>query len=100
MTNTPRPTSSDFLRERIGSSNWVLARRTPAIEARYGADVVCVSRKLYAAIEREYRTLYGAPYDDVRAELYLQLRQARDVIAAAGGKVDRIDAALAAEVAA
>lgn len=67
----------EFLHNRIGGKNWVIARRTPNIVRRYGEDVICVSRKRYAQIEREYRTLYGDPYDQVRADLYLTLKDAR-----------------------
>lgn len=62
----------DFLREKIGH-NWVIARRTPNIVARYGEDVVCISKQRMRAIDKEYRALYGDPYDKVRAELYLAL---------------------------
>jgi hypothetical protein len=43
----------DELRAEIGSSNWVIAKRTPRIVARYGCDVVCLTQKAYfAANER------------------------------------------------
>lgn len=46
------PTSNELCEE-IGSSNWVLHRRTKQIVERYGETVVCLSRKQYgAACER------------------------------------------------
>lgn len=67
-------THLEFLRDRFGGSNWVLARRTAGIIRRYGEDVVCVSEQRYAAIEKEWRTLYGDPYDKTRAEIYIYIR--------------------------
>lgn len=45
--------SADFLRKRFGK-NWVLARRSSNIVARYGSDVVCLSPKQYAQAEDDY----------------------------------------------
>lgn len=73
------PTWPDFLRERVGN-NWVLARRTPRIVARYGADVVCLSGKQLRELEREYRKAHGDPHDKVRAELYRAAREAADLL--------------------
>lgn len=61
----------DFLSNHFGGKNWVIARRTPNILARYGEDVICLSRKRYKEAERAWRELYGDPYDEARAELYL-----------------------------
>lgn len=36
----------------VGSDNWVVARRSPRITAKYGADVVCLSPKAYANAAR------------------------------------------------
>jgi hypothetical protein len=36
----------------VGGGNWVIARRTPRILARYGQDVVCLSPKTYANAKR------------------------------------------------
>lgn len=65
-----------FTRERIGP-NWVIARRTPRIIAKYGEDVICISQKRMASIDKEYRALYGDPYDKPRAAMYLALVNAR-----------------------
>lgn len=45
-----------FIRERVGA-NWVLARRTPRIVARYGEDVVALSQQQYAGLAAEYESL-------------------------------------------
>lgn len=60
----------DFLSNYFGGKNLVIARRTPNILARYGEDVICLSRRRYREAERAWRELYGDPYDAVRAELY------------------------------
>ena len=67
-------THADFLRDRFGGKNWVLSRRTPNIVRRYGEDVVCISKQRYAAVEQEWRRLYGDPYDAVRRDLYMALK--------------------------
>jgi len=41
----------DELRRELGE-NWVIARRTPAIVARYGEDVRCYSQAQYRDAER------------------------------------------------
>lgn len=41
----------DELRIELGS-NWVIARRTPRIVKKYGADVNCISAAQYAAAQR------------------------------------------------
>lgn len=46
-------TVSDIIAERHGSTNWVLARRTRRIVERYGADVVTLTQKQYAAAAKE-----------------------------------------------
>lgn len=46
----PEPSWSlikDVFHNLIGGSNWVLARKTPNILARYGTDVICLSNKKY-----------------------------------------------------
>lgn len=40
------------LRQELGGTNWVLARRTKAIVDRYGEDVICVSPAQYEKAER------------------------------------------------
>jgi hypothetical protein len=64
-----------FLRDSFGGANWVLAKRTANIVRRYGESVICVSKQRYAAVEREYRALYGDPNDKTRAELYCALKE-------------------------
>lgn len=64
-----------FLREKFGGRNWVLARRSRRIVRQYGDDVLCLSQKRYRAAELEYRALYGDPYDKVRAQMYRTLVQ-------------------------
>ena len=49
------PTFLDWLRKRIGR-NWVIARRSKYIVARYGNDVVTLSSKQYAELQSEYET--------------------------------------------
>lgn len=66
----------EFVRGQLGT-NWVVARRTSRILARYGEDVVCISQQRMRAIDKEYRTLYGDPNDKVRAQMYLALVAAR-----------------------
>ena len=67
---------TEFLSDRFGGKNWVLARRTANIVRQYGEDVICISRQRYAAVEKEYRALFGDPYDKTRAQLYCALREA------------------------
>lgn len=59
MNDTSRtpPTFSEYLIETYGS-NWVAARRTKRIVAKYGDDVVCFSQKRFAEIMRGYETRY------------------------------------------
>lgn len=47
----------------VGGRNWVIARRTPRIVARYGVDVICLSPKRYAEAERVARLLQTEGYD-------------------------------------
>lgn len=67
----------EWLQENIGR-NWVIARRTPNILRRYGDDVICISKQRYSATVKEYRAVYGDPYDKDRAALYLALRDFAD----------------------
>lgn len=39
----------------VGGHNWVIARRSPRILARYGSDVVCLTPKQYTEAERVAR---------------------------------------------
>lgn len=43
--------TSEEMAAQLGTP-WVIARRTPRIIQRYGADVVCITRKQYHAAER------------------------------------------------
>jgi len=52
-TRRPYPSFLEFLRERVGR-NWVIARRTPRIIARYGKDVTYLSAKKYDALQAEW----------------------------------------------
>jgi hypothetical protein len=71
-------THTEFLHAQFGK-NWVLTPRvTDALKRRYGSDVVAVSKKRFAEVERDYRAVHGDAYDAVRAELYLALRDFRD----------------------
>lgn len=69
-----------FMRERLGA-NWVLARRTSRIVRQYGENVNCVSAKQLAKVERDYRALYGDPYDTARRDMYLALVATRSHLA-------------------
>lgn len=57
-----KPTFSDWLLERLGTRNWVVARRSPNILRRYGEDVLCLSSKRFEALEKEYEAAYGPAY--------------------------------------
>lgn len=45
---------SDLIEREHGNRNWVLARRTPAILARYGADVVTLTRKQLGSLQKRF----------------------------------------------
>lgn len=47
----------------VGGKNWVVARRTPNIVARYGKDVICLSPQRYASAERLAWLLQTEGYD-------------------------------------
>lgn len=47
----------------VGGSNWVVARRTPNIVARYGESVVCLSQKGYDNAMRLARLELSQGYD-------------------------------------
>lgn len=66
----------EFLHGKLGG-NWVVARRSPRILARYGEDVVCISQQTLRKIDKEYRAMFGDPYDKVRAQMYMALIAAR-----------------------
>jgi hypothetical protein len=93
-------THTEFLQINFGK-NWVLTPRvTDALKRRYGADVVAVTRKRYAQVEREWRTMYGDPYDTARAALYTALRDLRDSFGHLSPQLKaQADAAIAAELA-
>lgn len=57
------PYPLEAFRRQIGGANWVLARRTPAIVARYGEDVICLSREKYKDAERRAWLLQTEGYD-------------------------------------
>lgn len=63
----------EFMRGTLGS-NWVIARRTPRILAKYGEDVVCISKQRMRALDKEFRRMYGDPYNKVSAAMYLALK--------------------------
>lgn len=44
----------EYMQREVGG-NWVIARRTSRIVARYGEDVVCLSQKRYAELEHAWR---------------------------------------------
>lgn len=47
-------TRADYISEKLGSRNWIIAKRTKNILRRHGNDVVCISDKRYATIVKEY----------------------------------------------
>ena len=47
----------DYIVLVLNSHNWVVARRTKRIVAKYGDDVVCISQKRYSHIRAEYDAL-------------------------------------------
>lgn len=83
----------------------MLARRTRHIVARYGQDVICVSKQRLVQIEKEYRKLYGDPYDKPRAAMYMALLAAQSELSAIAdyhacvpdSVLDQIQAAIEAE---
>lgn len=64
----------EFYRKRFGT-NWVLARRSPRILAKYGEDVVCITKKQMRQADLDYRAEHGDPYDKPRRLMYLALKQ-------------------------
>ena len=46
------PTATEIA-EYLGGRNWVVARRTPRIVRKYGADVICISQAKYSKMHRE-----------------------------------------------
>lgn len=68
----------EFLSCSFGGKNWVLARRSMNVVRKYGEDVICISRKRYAEVEKDYRAIHGDPHDKPRAAMYLALRAIRD----------------------
>lgn len=44
----------------VGGHNWVVARRSPRVVAKYGDDVVCLSPKRYAEVECIARKIAGS----------------------------------------
>jgi hypothetical protein len=53
----------DEFRQIVGGSNWVIARRSPHIVARYDSDVVCLSQQKYKNAERLARLARTNGYD-------------------------------------
>lgn len=77
-----------FINARIGQ-NWVVARRSPAMIARYGEDVVCLSKARYDEIAEAYEretglAAHGFPGQPCKrlADASLRLRDTlRDLLA-------------------
>jgi len=44
------PTATEIAAH-LGTHNWVVARRTTGIVARYGADVVCLSQRQFTVMQ-------------------------------------------------
>lgn len=80
----------DFMRERLGA-DWVLARRTSRILRQYGDDVNCITAKQLRKVERDYRALFGDPYDKPRAAMWLALKRAKRVLEFMGTHLARAD---------
>lgn len=57
-----KPTFCEFIAAKLGSRNWVVARKTARIVRKYGEDVVALSQKKYSVIATEYEAAYGARY--------------------------------------
>jgi hypothetical protein len=62
----------EFMKRELGA-NYVIARQTPRIVAKYGDDVACVTPKQHAAATRKWRLDHGREYDSARAEMYVAL---------------------------
>lgn len=71
----PYPSFLEFLRARYGR-NWVVARRTPRIVARYGEDVKCFSVAVY---DREHKAWQDG-HPAVKLVLTLPAGPERDLI--------------------
>lgn len=51
----PSPFTFDqFLAREFGGRPWVIGRCSPAMRARYGDDVVCLSQKAYRALAKSW----------------------------------------------
>lgn len=69
-------TELEFVRERAGTNNWVVARRSARIVGHYGADVFCFSPQAYAKVRDDYEAYVEAETVRAIAEQGLPLVEA------------------------
>lgn len=69
------------LRKRLGA-RYVIAKRTERMLQRYGADTKFITLKQHNAAEKDYRRLYGDPYDPIRRDMLLALVAAKNLLTA------------------
>lgn len=48
------PNEGEWLAARLGTRNWVVARRTARLVERYGDDVVCLSQERISSLRETY----------------------------------------------
>jgi hypothetical protein len=76
----------DWLNHSFGP-NWVLARRTSRITAKYGENVNCISAETYKKAQRAFRLAHGAEHDAPRAAMYLALLGAEATLSMCAGRL-------------
>lgn len=69
-------TMVDYMNATVGRGrNWVVARRSPRVVAKYGEDVVCLSAARYATL----KALYDAQLPNPKRDAALYARTAMDI---------------------
>lgn len=58
------PTFGDWLAAKLGTHNWVLARRSRRILEHYGSDVLCLTRTRFAHLKDQYERETGRSVND------------------------------------
>lgn len=61
-----------WMRQTVGEKWVVAARTTPRIQRQYPGAVIITPRRM-KDLDRQYRILYGDPYDKQRAAMYTAL---------------------------
>ena len=65
-------TRADYISEKLGSRNWIIAKRTKNVLRRHGDDVVCISSKRYAEIQKAYEMEHDTIITHAAFELLLK----------------------------